>query len=68
MSQNGTKYPDIQGRLTGQDGKAFVLLSAVARGLRRGGHAGEVDAFMKEAMDGDYDHLLCVCMKWVDVS
>jgi len=28
----------------------------------------ERDAFMDEAMSGDYDHLLQTCMKWVSVS
>jgi hypothetical protein len=28
----------------------------------------EVDEFQQEAMSGDYDHLLQVCMRWVNVQ
>ena len=63
------KYPDITVRLTGQDGNAFAILGKVKKELQRAELAKEeVDAFMEEAMSGDYDHLLRTAMKWVDVQ
>lgn len=63
------KYPHITSKLIGQDGNAFNLLGIVQRDLRRGGvEKAEVDAFLEEAMNGDYDNLLVTCMKWVNVE
>ncbi len=65
----GPMYPDIRVTLTGTDGNAFAVLSAVNRALRRAG-IGKVerDAFIAEATAGDYDHLLATAMQWVDVA
>lgn len=63
------KYPHITSKLIGQNGNAFNLLGIVQRDLRRGGvEKAEVDAFLEEAMNGDYDNLLVTCMKWVNVE
>ena len=63
------KYPDVEVELVGQDGNAFAILGAVSKGMRRGGvPKTEIDLFMAEAMNGDYNHLLQTCMKWVNVS
>lgn len=67
MDTSDIKYPDVTVQLTGRDGNAFGILGAVARALRQSGHAGQVQQFMAEATAGDYDKLLRVCMKWVDV-
>ena len=61
------KYPEIEVQLTGLDGNAFVLMAAVTRALRQAGKGAEVNAFMDEAMSGDYQHLLRVCQTWVSV-
>ena len=62
------KHPEIAVQLTGRDGNAMSIMSAVAQGLRRNGHRDEVEEFMKEAMSGDYDNVLATAMRWVDVS
>ena len=62
------KHPEVQVQLTGQDGNAMAIMARVAQGLRRGGYAGEVDAYMEEAMSGDYDNVLQTSMRWVSVS
>jgi hypothetical protein len=63
------KFPDITVKLTGQDGNAFMILGLMSRALKKGGASkAEVDEFMKEAMSGDYDHLLQTCMLWVNVE
>lgn len=55
-------------KLTGTDGSAFALMGKVRTALRRGGHPELVEPFTKEAMSGDYDHLLVTCMDYVIVE
>ena len=63
------KHPEITVQLTGSDGNAFSILGRVQKALRKAGvPREEQDAFMKEAMSGDYDHLLATVMRWVDVN
>lgn len=62
------KYPEIEVQLTGTDGNAMSIMAKVGAALRRGGHPGEVNQFMEEAMSGDYDNVLSTCMRWVSVS
>lgn len=62
------KYPAIKVKLVGKDGNAFAILGNVNNALRKGGvDKAEIKAFMKQAMSGDYDHLLATCCEWVDV-
>ena len=61
------KY-NIEVQLTGRDGNAMSIMASVTRALKRHGvEKEEVDAFMKEAMSGDYDNVLRTAMKWVEV-
>ncbi|NLS76758.1 MAG: hypothetical protein GXY76_05795 [Chloroflexi bacterium] len=61
------KFPQIKVKLVGEDGNAFAILGRVSKALRRGGiEKTEIDAFLQEAMSGDYDHLLWTVMEWVD--
>ena len=63
-----TKF-DVDVRLSGTDGNAFALMAKVAQGIKRaGGTKEDEDEFIKQATSGDYDHLLRVCMDWVNVS
>jgi len=56
-------------KLTGRDGNAFAIMGAIKKALRQGGADKEyVDQYMKDAMSGDYDHLLQVSMECVDVE
>jgi hypothetical protein len=69
MKTMNIKYPKIKVRLAGKDGNAFNLLGIMQHALQRGGVPKvEIDAFLKEAMSGDYDYLLQTCMKWATVS
>lgn len=54
--------------LTGKDGNAFLILGLVCRGIRRSNHPDLEEAFMNEAMSGDYDNLLQTCMRYVTVK
>lgn len=63
------KFPNIHVKLIGRDGNAFAILGAVRKELRRGSVSDEdIKQFMDEATNGDYNHLLATCMKWVTVE
>ncbi len=67
---------DIDVKLIGQDGNAFNLMGIVSREMKRAKDPegekmctqDDVNQFIKEATESDYDHLLSTCMKWVNVS
>ena len=55
--------------LVGQNGNAFNVLGLAKRAAKKAEWSEEkLDAFMKEAMSGNYDHLLQTCMEHFDVS
>lgn len=61
------KYPHIRVQLVGEDGNAFAILGRVTKAMRQAGvEKAQRDAFLAEARNGDYDHLLWTCMQWVD--
>lgn len=66
---NETKCPNITVQIVGADGNAFNLLGICTRAMRKA-HLPqtEIDAFMSEAMSGDYDHLLATVMAWFAVE
>jgi hypothetical protein len=65
---DNTPFTDAVVQLTGADGNAFAILGRVKRAIRQSNHPELADAFMQEAMTGDYDHLLCTCMRYVTVN
>ena len=63
------KYPHIEVELVGRDGNAFAILGAVKSALRSARvPQEEIDAFMTEAMSGDYGHLLTTVLRTVEVA
>lgn len=63
------KHPDVTVQLSGEDGNAFSIISRVMRALRRAKVADvQIEEFRKEAMAGDYDHVLRTCLNWVEVE
>jgi hypothetical protein len=55
--------------LAGKDGNAFAILGCVRRVLKEAGYTPtEIEEFSKQAMSGDYDHLLRVCMQWATIK
>jgi len=65
---NMPKY-DVVVKLIGRDGNSFTILGAVQRALREADvPKEEIDAFFKEAMAGNYDHLLRTVMETVNVK
>jgi hypothetical protein len=62
-------YPNVTVQLVGEDGNAFAILGIVQRAMRKAQiDATAIQAFMAEAMSGDYDHLLQTVMKTVEVE
>ncbi len=67
---------DIDVTLVGEDGNAFNLMGIVTREMKRAKDENgekictqdDINLFLKEATETDYDHLLMTCMKWVNVS
>lgn len=63
------KYPEVEVRLIGEDGNAFIILSKVMRAMKRAGiPEEEIEQYHNEATSGDYDHLLATTVKWVEVG
>jgi hypothetical protein len=59
------KYPNVTVKLVDEDGNAFAILGRCKTAARKAGvDSVEISAFVKEAMSGDYHHLLRTCMKW----
>ncbi len=55
--------------LVGQDGNAFNVLGLARQAARNAGWSKEkIDAFLNEAMSGDYNHLLAICMDNFEVT
>jgi hypothetical protein len=64
--QKEEKRPRV--RLIGRDGNAFAILGACRQAARKAGWSPErIKQFTDEATSGDYNKLLCACMKYFDV-
>ena len=51
------------------DGNAFSVMGAVKAGMQKAGAPkSEIDAYLKDAMSGDYDHLLQVSLAMVNIA
>lgn len=60
------KYPDVTVKLTDEDGNAYSILGRVLNKMRKAKIPTEdVNKFLKEANNGDYDHLLRTVSNWV---
>jgi hypothetical protein len=66
---SNAKYPEVKVKLIGQDGNAFAIMGAVQKALKQHGVSKEeIDAYLKDSMSGDYNHLLQTAMAWVTVK
>ena len=62
------KYPNVVVELVGHDGNAYAILARVRRALREHGVPDEeIRQFTDEGTAGDYDRLLQVVLRWVEV-
>lgn len=63
------KFPQVTVELSGQDGNGFFIIARTTKELRRASVSNEdIDAYREEAMSGDYDNLIQVTMKTVNVE
>lgn len=63
------KYPHVSVTLVGEDGNAFAILGRVRRAMTQAGCTkDQVEAYLREATAGDYDNLLRVTMRYVEVN
>lgn len=61
-----TKFPEVSVKLIGEDGNAFAILGRVQKAMRRAGvEKSDIEAYLKEATSGDYNHLLVTTMNTV---
>jgi len=61
-------YTDAVVQLSGENGNAFSILGRVRRGIRQSNHPELEAEFVREATEGDYDHLLQTCFRYVSVE
>lgn len=54
--------------LAGVDGNAYSIMGYTSRALKQTGHRDLVDTMFSEATSGDYNNLICVCMKYIDIA
>ena len=60
------KFPEVSVKLVGEDGNAFSILGRVKKAMRRANvEPDQIDAYLNDAMSGDYNHLLHVTMETV---
>ena len=63
------KYPNINVKLTGEDGTAFMIIGRIRQAMRRNGVSQEeIQNFTTEAQSGDYTNVLVTAMRWVEVD
>ena len=53
--------------LSGMDGNAFAILGRVREVLKWAGLENQIKPYLEEATAGDYDNLIHVTMKYVEV-
>jgi hypothetical protein len=59
----------VKVKLVGSDGNAFAVLGECRRAAKRAGVPNAfIEEFTAEATNGDYNHLLDVCMQAFDVE
>jgi hypothetical protein len=69
MNELLENLPKPEITLVGEDGNAYSIMAIAQKGMRKAGWTKEqIDAYLEEAMSGDYDNLLVTTMKYCDVS
>lgn len=66
---SGVKCPLVAVQLSECDGNAFAIIARVRRAMQRVGVSrADQDTYLEEATRGDYDNLLSVTQRWVNVK
>ena len=59
----------IEVQLSGEDGNAFAIMGSVQRALAKNGVSEEeIEQYVEQSMQGNYDELLRTAGSWVKVS
>ena len=67
MQDTTRKKPELN--LVGEDGNAFFILGKAQKKAKECKWSkDQIECFMAEAMSGDYNNLLAVCMKYFNVT
>ena len=62
-------YPEILVPLTGEDTNAFAILGRCQRHARRAGLSKQqIELFLDEAVQGNYEALLATVRRWFSTS
>lgn len=64
----GPKFPKVHVKLVGESGNAFVIASRVRMALEKAGEWEAALEYFREALSGDYSHVIETSMDYVDVS
>lgn len=67
-ANNAIPLTDAIVQLTGTSRNAYAVLGKVRRAILNSNHPELADQFFEEATDGDYDHLLTTCFRYVTVE
>ncbi|MFH8294980.1 hypothetical protein [Streptomyces sp. NPDC018059] len=63
------QYPEVEVRLSGEDGNVYSVIGRIQQALRRAGHSEAATEFGAAARGaGSYDEVLQLAMRTVDVS
>ena len=69
LSHASPIHPEVTVQLGGLDGNAFSILGRAKVAIRAAGIGTEdQQAFVAEATEGDYDHLLRTVNRWFDTA
>ncbi len=68
MNTNHNQLTNAVVKLEGKDSNALSAIGAVRLAIRRSNHPELEESFTREAMEGDYDHMLQTCMRYVSVE
>lgn len=69
LAAYSSDYSHVVVNLYGVNGNAIVVAGTVRKALKRAGAPQVVlNAFWKEALSGDYDHVIQTCMDWVTIE
>jgi hypothetical protein len=69
MANTTCRYPNVKVKLIDKDGNAMEIISSVTLALRRAGVSKEfINTYVKEAMSGDYGHVIATTAEWVVVE
>ena len=69
LTMTAPKFPHVEVQLSGEDGNAFFIICRTRQAMRKAGVLkADIEAYVREAMSGDYDHVLQTTMATVSTN